>query len=58
MICNSIYDVPPDCRIISFSGFQTGSVDIIIEAVEVCDSAAINIEPPVTGEILLVIQSS
>ena len=56
--CYSIYDVPSYCRIISFPSFQTGSVDIVIEAVEVCHSAAVHIEPPVTGEVLLIVQGS
>ena len=41
-----------------FSSLNLCSRDVIIETVEIFHGAAVNIEPPVTDEVLLVVESS
>ena len=36
---------------------QTGRVRVVIEAVEAGDGGAVHVEPPVAGEVLLVVES-
>ena len=41
-----------------FSSLNLCSCDVIIETVEIFHGAAVHIEPPVTDEVLLVVESS
>ena len=36
---------------------ETGRVQVVIEAVEAGDGGAVHVEPPVAGEVLLVVES-
>merc|ERR1712037_152714 len=45
-------------RCVLFSSLKSRNQIVVVETVVICHCAAVNVEPPVTDEILLVVESS